>query len=197
MSDKIEHSYQRDQVISIINSVISKVGTAPSDVSSEEIFNELKSLKAVIDQARSEVGGIKAHDINDKHIPTATDELDAIVNATAEATGNIMDACEAIQEIAATGDVADSIESHVTNIFEACSFQDITGQRITKIVNTLKSIEEKVNRLVDVLGHHDKEISKSDEGDERTGDNALLNGPQLPEDAISQEEIDKLLADFD
>jgi len=195
--------FKRDQVVSIINSVISKVGGGKQEICEEELFHQLRDLKSVIEDARKELGTLKTSDISDKHIPTATDELDAIVEATAEATGSIMDACESIESTidGVKSSAAENISTQVTNIYEACTFQDITGQRISKVVSTLKEIEEKVNHLVGILGHHpgieDEEGEDEGDGDGRTGDDALLNGPQLPGNSISQDEIDKLLADFD
>lgn len=80
-------------------------------------------------------------------------------------------------------------------IFEACSFQDITGQRIRKVVRTLTDIEERVGHLISLLG--DKAAGTGDNEDKRVGDARLLNGPQLPPQAVSQDEIDKLLAELD
>lgn len=190
-------SYGRDQVVKIINSVLTKVDSA-NDFSRESIFQEMQELMKIIEDARKEISFARAGDITDKHIPTATDELDAVVQATADATGRIMDACDEIQNQAATvgGAASDAIVGAVTNIYEACSFQDITGQRITKVVNTLKAIEEKVERLVNVLSQG---VTTSGLPQEQgpTGDAALLNGPQMPDKAISQADIDKLLAQFD
>lgn len=197
----MSHSFQRDEVVKIINSVISKVEHV-EEISREAIFKELQDLQGIIEESRREIGIARPADINEKDIPIATDELDAVVEATATATGTIMDACDAISEqaMAVGGAQGDALMAQVTKIYEACSFQDITGQRITKVVKTLKSIEEKVGKLVSVLGKKMPGMftggdDDSDEG--RTGDAALLNGPQLPDQAISQEEIDKLLSGFD
>lgn len=192
-----EHTYEREQVVQIINSVISKVeGTGGARLS---IFRELKDLQRIIDETRNEIGHVRAGDISGKHIPTATDELDAVVDATAEATGKIMDSCDIINEKAGeAGDAGAAITDEVMKIYESCSFQDITGQRITKVVSTLKTIEEKVNKLVEaVRGSMPIEEKEGEEEDTRVGDERLLNGPQMASDAISQEEIDKLLESFD
>ena len=160
-----------------------------------------KTLQKIIDEARSEIGAMRPADINDKHIPTATDELDAVVESTAEATNSIMDACDTIMEKSGAigGENGDAITNEVTKIYEACSFQDITGQRITKVVSTLREIEDKVQSLVKVLSEKiPVEEQEGDSGEEtKSGDVALLNGPQMPANAISQDDIDKLLADFD
>ena len=193
-------SYEREQVIEIINSVISKVeGTGGARLS---IFQQLKDLQSIIEEARQDIGAARASDISGKHIPTATDELDAVVEATAEATGKIMDSCDIIVEKASeAGDAGAVITDEVMKVYEACSFQDITGQRITKVVTTLKTIEEKVqiimNAVGDTLPVNESAEDGGQEEDTRVGDERLLNGPQMADNAISQDEIDKLLADFD
>ncbi len=193
-------AYERDQVVKIINSVISKVEHVEED-QREIVYKELKNLKCVIDNARKEIGAASPRTISETHIPAAGEELDAVVAATAEATGTIMDCCDVINDTAAAigGENGVTIEGEVMKIYEACSFQDVTGQRITKVVKTLTTIEEKIALLLDVIGNRlpgmDNETTEDE--DTRTGDDRLLNGPQLPENAISQDEIDKLLAEFD
>lgn len=187
----------RAKVANLISSVVNKV--EKSDYSSKEaIFHEIEMLQRVIDDARRDLGGTGAAEINAKHIPNATDELDAIVEATAMATGEIMDSCEVIQDKLAGVDdenVKAALEE-VTKIYEACTFQDITGQRISKIVKALHSIEEKVSEILSVLAKKIPGIEYQESVDEREGDEKLLNGPQMKDEAISQEEIDKLLDDL-
>ena len=103
-----EQSYERDQVIKIINSVIEKVEHA-GDESTSAIYEDLQGLQKIIEDARSAIGETRPGDIKDKYIPTATDELDAVVEATAEATGTIMDAAEVIMEKA-----GESVANRVT-----------------------------------------------------------------------------------
>lgn len=187
-----EKAIEKDQVVEIINSVLDKA--AHSDIPYESIFDDIRNLKKVIDEARAELGAVGGADVKGEFIPKATDELDAVVEATADATGKIMDACDEIQTIAdaAGGDVSAKVMEEVTKVYEACSFQDITGQRITKVVNTLKKIEEKVGAMVGVIGGMEEEDRKETQDD---GD-PLLNGPQLKGQGVSQEEIDKMLEDL-
>lgn len=193
----MSHAYKKDDVLKIINSVIEKVGKG-GDTSKDSIYRELSELQTIIQEARQGMNVPDATDITDKHIPVATDELDAVIESTAEATGAIMDACEVIEDRAAQidGEHGEAIAAQITKIYEACSFQDITGQRITKVVSALKSIEIKVSALMGALEQGTQDhllpakpaIEKSEE--------SLLNGPQLPGGGISQADIDKLLEDF-
>ena len=116
-----------------------------------------------------------------------------LVGATAEATGAIMDSCERVQALFPKMDpaVAAVAEAEITKVFEACSFQDITGQRITKVVKTLKKIDEKITALLAVLGTKAPGYDEVKEEEE-----TFLAGPQLPGKGISQTDIDKLLAEF-
>lgn len=195
----MQEEYGKDQVLKIINSVIAKVAES-EDTQSTTIYTQLSEVKNIIDKAKEEIGSARPADITDTHIPSATDELDAVIEATAEATGSIMDACEVIEEKAESigSDGGNQICMEVTKIYEACSFQDITGQRISKVVGALKDIEMKVNALLDVIGNKmpgfDDDTSKVSSSDR--SDAALLNGPQLPGSAITQDDIDKLLSDF-
>ncbi len=187
---------KKERIVKIISSVIDKVGKN-EQVSLASILTELRDLLIVIEETRRDLGMARPSDITGKHIPGATDELDAIVEATSEATGTIMDCCDVISEKAALvgGENGDAISAEVVKIFEACSFQDITGQRVSKVVKTFRDIEEKIDKLVGVLGI--KMSGLPEEEDTRTEDEKLLSGPQSADKAISQEDIDKLLAELD
>ena len=157
------------------------------------LFNELTRLARFIEAAKRDIAAMHPDEIRQKHLPTATDELDAIVAATAEATGAILDSAEKLTAIVGDADPAlrDQIAEQATRIFEACSFQDITGQRITKVIKTLKQIEAKVGDLVQAFGDAPPPPAR---GGKPAGDDeaALLNGPQLPQNAVSQSDIDAL-----
>lgn len=198
MSEAVENQTtdnKKERIVNIISSVIDKVGQN-EQVSLNSIMTELRDLLLVIEETRSELGMARPGEIKGKHIAGANDELDAIVQATSEATGTIMDCCEKIQEQAGTieGEAGTIITDETMKIFEACSFQDITGQRVSKVMQTFATIEEKIDKLVSVLGIKGGE---GEEEDTRSADEKLLNGPQLANEAISQEDIDKLLAEFD
>lgn len=169
------------------------------------LYHEVRALAAYIDTAKSEIAAIRPQDISEEHIQTATDELDAIVAHTEEATGTILDAAEKLEALADTLDDAGAttLRDAVTCIYEACNFQDITGQRITRIVRALKDIEFKVTAIVDAFAVEGNGAAPprkpapgpaADTAGGKSGDAGLLNGPQLPDAAQSQDDIDALFA---
>lgn len=183
-------------------------GTAVS-LSAEEIIardlklaNGLDELVDYIQAAKREIAALGPDEIRREHIPAATDELDAIVAHTEEATGFILDAAERIEGLTAEipGKTGQALSDAVTSIYEACNFQDITGQRVGKVVATLKHIEERIEALAMVVGDA-PELAAPASGPRRpagkpaepSSDEALLNGPQLPGAGNSQDEIDALL----
>lgn len=189
-------NYSREQVMEVITSVMDKANSSQSQPL-HHIQDELQALAKTIDDMHAEILATRSHDVSDKHIPTATDELDAVIGATEDASASIMDSCEAIQEIVSSSDdkTRDAVFAETTKIFEACSFQDITGQRISKVVNTLKDIEVAVDKLLELFGHSDVRLEV--QADTRSEDEQLKNGPQLAGKGVTQDEIDKLLAEFD
>lgn len=194
-------SYGKEQVVAIINSVLQKTSSPKSEIE-ENIYREIVALKEVIESLRHDLRSIPAQSITQEHIPDAADELDAVVRLTEQATDKIMSACEVIQGVTGTIDdeAREAIDAEVTAIFEACSFQDITGQRISKVVTALKDIDLKTKKLVGVIEAHFSESLGAHAGEsstsEKTGDAALMNGPQLPGRGISQDDIDRILNEF-
>jgi chemotaxis protein CheZ len=106
-----------------------------------------------------------------------------------------MDAADVLMDLVGKlpAEESDRGMTAVTSIYEACSFQDITGQRITKVVNTLKVIEQRVDQMIGSASGAGYVASVPLPVEEPTGDQALLNGPQLPGKGRTQEEIDALL----
>lgn len=165
------------------------------------IYKECRALSDYIDQARLEIANMQPVDLESDRIPRAGLELDAIVQHTEEATNTIMEAAEEIMGL----DPSDpdtftaTTQDAVMRIFEACSFQDITGQRISKVVQTLEHIEDRVLQLRDVMGitdtHMDKVEADAKKAAEESGDKALLRGPALDGEGMGQDDVDSLLND--
>lgn len=169
---------------------------------------ELQEMSASIEQTRHQIAAIKPAESGNDRIMAATEELDAIVTATERATSDILGATERLQEIGerlreqgADADLCDEIDTHATGIFMACSFQDITGQRTTKVVQVLRYLEQRVNSMIEIWGADSAQPDQSrvpgmDETDKRP-DAHLLNGPQKEGHGVEQEEIDRMLSNLD
>lgn len=159
------------------------------------IYRECRALSDYITNARKEIASLQPVDLESARIPRAGLELDAIVQQTEEATNTIMEAAEEIMGADTSNPEAyqATTQDAVMRIFEACSFQDITGQRISKVVQTLSHIEERVLELRNLMGVTDEDIQEAMEGTEPEGDAALLSGPALDGEGIDQSQVDNLM----
>lgn len=158
------------------------------------IYREFRELSDYIAKARGEIANLRPSDLEKERLPRAGRELEAIVRSTEDATNKIMAAAEAIMAADPSQGAAYSelISARCMEIFEACSFQDITGQRISKVVETLTYIEERVSRLKNALGTELADAPPA-ETEKKPADAALLNGPALDGEGIAQDEVDKLM----
>jgi chemotaxis protein CheZ len=175
---------------------------APAGRESRQAAETRRGLAALTGLADGETDRIEA----------AEQELAAIVDATETAIQTILEATEdvdrVIGEVAAAADpvvaeqLAEAMEA-ITRIYQASTFQDITGQRIAKVVRTLSFIDTRLTALSE-LWRDGGEVAETAPGNgaapagsepelpEGWDDSHLLNGPQLENEGIGQAEIDKL-----
>ena len=158
------------------------------------VYRECRALSDYISNARKEIASLQPSDLESARIPRAGLELDAIVQSTEDATNTIMEAAEEIMG-ADTDDTAayqELVSNKMIEIFEACTFQDITGQRISKVVETLDYIETRLARFAEHFGVEDMEGHANDAEKERAErkEDLILHGPD--DDGVSQDDIDAL-----
>lgn len=190
-----DKSVKAGEVVVIVESVVRTI-RGQVEAEGSDVLTELDSLATYMRNARTEIAALGPSEIRDKHIPTATDELDAVIAATAAATGDILTAAETIEQVAGglSPDASQPLSDAVTRLYEACSFQDITGQRISKVVKTLRHIESRIDRMILVFGEQlaSQVVGDSDDGTAAVSDARLMNGPQLPATANQQDDIDAI-----
>lgn len=208
VNDRIENIKENfDNKISIddVTQVVSEVmGSIKGDVAFDSLHlkDELKELISYIDQAKTEIAALRPKEYGTNRIPEASNELEAIVSGTEAAAEKIMDAADELGSLAEKCDdeTNNRLVEISTNLFEASGFQDITGQRVTKVVRTLSHLEDRLSALADAIGDDDVDEKVEDDGREKDYDamsnEEFLNGPQLEEEAQDQAAIDALFDDF-
>ena len=166
------------------------MGPRENGASVADLYKEVSELATFITRAKAEIAGMRPNEA----IGSATDELDAIVQSTEEATNAILDAAERVDAKIGASQFAekDAVSADVVVIFEACNFQDLTGQRIAKVVKLLKHIEVRIDALVALFGPEFRAALEAQDGGLRLHADELLNGPQTSDKAVSQNDIDAL-----
>ena len=164
---------------------------------------ELKLIYDAIKRTRGEIGAFSTDAFSAGEIGRASRELEAIVTGTEQATQQVLHAAEDIDQSAGTlsaalkseheKGLASDIQDRVVQIYEACNFQDLTGQRVGKVVEILAFLEEHVGRLIDIWrGIEQFKPVVFDRPAE--SERKFLNGPKLAGEAghSSQDDIDTL-----
>ncbi|MFN3225374.1 MAG: protein phosphatase CheZ [Hyphomicrobiales bacterium] len=203
---------------------ISVAADSNGDTSVALISHNVIDLAEAITQVKREVQELGGNGDEKDHFNSATVELEAIVTQTETATGEILEAAEKIQEVlwilreeGANETQCDIIESKIIDVYTACSFQDLTGQRSSKVVRLVGYVEKRVSAMMEILGlasneedgqrERAKPVASEtpnetnageayQEGDSRS-DAHLLHGPALEGEAIEQDDVDALFGGTD
>lgn len=165
----------------------------------EVLRSELMEMAGSIEQARREIAALRPKDQSNNRLDIATNELDAIVSTTERASIEILQSAERLMEVAgrlkragADKDLVSDIENEVTNIFTACSFQDLTGQRTSKVVNALRYVEQRINAMISIWSIESVKAPAPAGPVDARPDAHLLGGPR--DDGVNQNEVDALLS---
>ncbi|MDP6388710.1 MAG: protein phosphatase CheZ [Alphaproteobacteria bacterium] len=210
------------EVLAAIESLgeqLAELGAAPSgggngaahgggaDIADDTVIKiEIAQMVRSIGRTKQELASIKHPMSDDDRIGSATNQLDAIVEATESATNEILQVSENVGKIIdeigkrypddhELISMSEDAAADIIRILEACSFQDITGQRVTKVVETIRFIQEKILGMIEIFGTEafaDLPVEPAMADDEETDERALLNGPQLENEGLSQDDIDAL-----
>ncbi|OAS18840.1 chemotaxis protein CheZ [Methylobacterium platani] len=164
--------------------------------------HHLIAIAEAVTRTRREIAGLH----RDQETGRARDELYAVVQGAEQATNTILTAAETVDALArriagraqddATRTEAAAIQAEMQAVFEACNFQDLTGQRISKVVRTIVLVEERIAAMLRLWsGPAETPAPSRPARAERGAEAALLNGPVLPGDAcVSQNAVDSLFA---
>lgn len=165
----------------------------PDDVG--RFRGDLMEMADAIARTRAEVAALSTPDQGESRLTVASETLDAIVRATERATSDILGAAEAVQEAAwtlretgADSALCDDLDRHATQIYTACSFQDLTAQRTSRVVHTLRYLENRITSMIGIWGTSDDAVAGLDEG----GRVRAEAGPVL-DAALDQSDVDRFL----
>jgi chemotaxis protein CheZ len=158
---------------------------------------DLFEMAKAIARTKAEIAAIKPDPENAGKFGEVTAELDSIVQTTEAATSDILAAAEQIQEIAwilreqgIEPEVCDLINAKATDIYIACTFQDLTGQRTGKVIQVLRYLEGRINAMIDIWGG-DGEQAGGNAATPETASAALMRPQEL---GLDQADVDVVMA---
>jgi len=186
------------EALTLAQSSMADMETAITRIHSE-VFREFREISRAITKTKSEISALQANDIRSERIPEAGRELIAVVDATEDATNCIMECAETIMTADPSNPATyhNVVNENVMAIFEACSFQDLTGQRISRVVETLEHIEKRVSKFAERVGVADQDpnvpVDREEQDRQKRKKDLLIHGPQNQGEGASQDQIDNLL----
>lgn len=210
---KLPASSDTARILSAISDLHEAIREQQSQPSVAHVRMDILEMARAIRRTRAEIAALRTQGNYDQ-LTAASEEMDAIVNSTEKATTDILQSAERIQEVAwqlresgAEDDLCEVIDNCATDIYTACSFQDLTGQRTTKVVRVLQYLEARITSMVEIwglaVGSDQEEKHEGEEGAEHLAipsdarpDAHLLNGPQLEGDGLGQDNVDELMGGF-
>jgi chemotaxis protein CheZ len=172
-----------------------------------QLKTETNTIHRAISRTMQELASLHFGAFGNAGHGRASRELDAVVEGSERATQQILEAAEGIDEAANTlsaslkneqdRELASDIRDHVVRIFEASNFQDLSGQRIAKVLATLAFVEDRVARMLEIWGGREAfQDYAAATPVARSVETLLAGGPKLSGDCghISQQEIDAMFA---
>jgi chemotaxis protein CheZ len=197
LKQKPDHDVSLADVVALAEITAQSLQTVFEPMDSA-VYRELREIAAYIAAMKAEIRGLHFSELKHTRIPAAGQELDAIVKATEVASNTIMECAEAVLAGKPSDPAAFKamVDQKMLIIFEACSFQDITGQRIAKVVETLKHIEARVSRFTEAMGSKDtgQFLGEDERARAERKQKLILHGPQLADQGNDQSEVDSLFA---
>jgi chemotaxis regulatin CheY-phosphate phosphatase CheZ len=166
----------------------------------DRIRFDIVDMAKAISRTKAEIAAIKPDADHQGKFGEATEELDSIVQATEHATSDILAAAEQVQEVAWTlreqgmeAEVCDVLDGRATDIYTACSFQDLTGQRTQKVVQVLRYLEGRINAMIKIWGLDGAMAAEAAERERAREDAHLLSGPARPGHGLDQSDVDVVM----
>jgi chemotaxis regulatin CheY-phosphate phosphatase CheZ len=167
----------------------------------DRIRFDLVEMSKAIARTKAEIAAMKPDADHAGKFGEASEELDSVVQTTEAATSDILACAERIQEIAWTlreqgvdAQVCDLLDAKATEIYTACSFQDLTGQRTRKVISVLRYLEDRINAMIQIWGLDGAMAAEAAETRAVNADKALLNGPAKAGQGLDQADVDMVMA---
>jgi chemotaxis protein CheZ len=176
-----------------------------------KLKDEMRQIQTAIQETKKQVVSLHSGATSNVTVNNAAGELGAVVIDTEGATNKILGAAEHIEMLAGVIQSEVSVENknrrageiaaEIMSIYEACNFQDLTGQRIARVCETLEFVERKVSRMADIWGGLDSlsaimenEIKAFEDERRALGTHGLAAGPAMAgsNDHVAQDDIDAL-----
>jgi len=146
-------------IVAAVERIEAGLRESPAVAPSEDVRSGVTEMADAIARTRAELAAIRVGGNGNGALVESVEELTAIVQTTERAASDILAAAERVQETAwaarergVDSTICDALDRHATQIYTACSFQDLTGQRTDKVIEALRFVEDRIATMIDIWG---------------------------------------------
>ncbi len=191
------NSQQRSEIEKVVQDILKNdmPGQYGGHTIASLLSNHNESGEINIDKVEAQ-----PREISEKYLPAIVQNINSIRSTAESATHAIMNATENIQSLLNMLDqkMEEKIRKELTAIVQACAFQDITGQQMTRIADSVEEIEFAVDGIMAAMG--DKEAARRysevkalrEKENKKSKGKLKLSGPQNIIVKDRQAEIDNI-----
>lgn len=163
-----------------------------------QLIQEIEAVSRYLSGVRHAINGLGLPGLVDANLRDAYADLRDVVSTGQSAAMTILDTAEFLLNSTETGDAYRAqVEDRMIQLMEACSFQDLTGQRLARVSKSLMSIEERLTNFSQVVKVKSSstrpDMSERERAHEKWKRDNLAYGPSS-DNTVNQSDIDKLLS---
>ena len=162
----------------------------------ETLALAINSVAADLAELRAAINSLGVLDMTEVKLSAVQVDINDVILSTRSATDHILETAEDLIGTKQTGsDYRTLVEERMLALMEACSFQDLTGQRLQRVAHTLNAIEERLKaftltaKIEDGGGEHGATERKRATWNKTN----LLSGPDSA-NGLAQDTVDRLMA---
>lgn len=160
-----------------------------------ELHDEVAAIADYVAEIRQAIQGLRAPELAGDRLPGMRNDLTAVRDTTRLAADRILDMAEDLLTQATAGQLdAAYIEARMLELMEACSFQDLSGQRIQRMQDMLNAVEDRLSHFVERVRAGNAMLDETDAEErlKRRNEVRLTHGPSNV-GALGQTDIDQIL----
>lgn len=174
--------------------------TAKADFANSSAYSllayEVDLIALYISDLRAAINGLGVADITDQKIAAVRADIRDVIDHTRSATDTVLGTAEDLIAAEETGEAYRAlVEDRMMRLMEACSFQDLTGQRLSRVAEALNAMDQRLKNFAEIVKPRAGHVCRAAEEETREEwrQRHLISGPGGA-GAIDQDTVDGLMA---
>jgi chemotaxis regulatin CheY-phosphate phosphatase CheZ len=185
------HPTDTESGLAAIRRMEAAIGGDRAMRSFERFRLDVVDMAEAIARTKAEIAAIKPDAERHGKIEDAAEPLESIVQITKTAAARILAAAERMQEVSwalreqgIDAEFCGQLDAQATEIYTACSLQDLTGPHTRKMIDVVDYLEDRINSIIDIWS---RDVSTASE--QKAFEAALTDDPSPPSAGHEQADV--------